>query len=361
MDVMESLINGSVLIVHQLHQGKHQYEVENVVQYQKSSGPKQMMRRGDKLVQINGTDLQDYTPKELAQAIAEGCPKLTVHKQGSQSKKQHKDQLCSVEDALHPVSKERALLQFSMEMLREEDLQESESGSRNDAEDNDICPVEDEEKKQDNDLLVVTMNKTSISVIRGRGCDAGSACRGCPGTGCSFSDIVMVSESSTVTLVSRGGGSFKHLKSLDTPIEHVASNKYLRGICSQKTLYASPHPEKMTIYYYKSTCLTPYFPVVLNFTGSDCFLRCSKRGEQVLLQVETCDKQRLRSISMNDETTLSYVFYMKTDPTSQRRFESALYRGWYIQIVTSDATDSVKMAELQEPRECQPFLFIIQT
>ncbi|XP_054627979.1 interleukin-1 family member A isoform X2 [Dunckerocampus dactyliophorus] len=320
-----------------------------------------MMRRGDKLVQINGTDLQDFTPKELAQAIAEGRPMLTVHKPGNAGKKEHNDQLCSMEDVLQPVSKECTLLHFSMEMLREEDLQERESGSRDDGEDNDIFPVKDEENTQDSDLLVVTMTKTRINVIRGRGCDAGSACCGCHGTGCSFNDIVMVSDSSTVTLVSRGGGTFKHLKSLDTPIEHVASNKYLRGICSQKTLYASPHPEKMTIYYYKSTCLMQHFPVVLNFTGSDCFLRCSKRGEQVLLQVETCDKQRLRSISMNDETTLSYVFYMKSDHTNQRKFESALYRGWYIQIATSDSTDSVKMAELQERRESQPFLFIIQT
>ncbi|XP_072770928.1 pirin isoform X3 [Nerophis lumbriciformis] len=345
----ESVINGSVLIVHQLQQGKHQYQVENVVQYQKSSSAKPMISRGDKLVQINGSDLQDFTPEALAQTIAEGRPMLTVHKAGAQ-----KPLHCSEEDVLHPVSKEQTVLQFSMRMLREEDAHGGEGGGG--------CPVGDDDKRG-GDLLVVSMTKTSISVIRGRGCEAGSACKGCHGTGCTLNDVVMVSESSTVTLVSRGSGTLKQQMTLDTPIEHVASHKYLRGICSQKTLYASANPallssEKMTIYYYKSTCPEPKYPVVLNFTGTDCFLRCAKKGEQVLLQVEACEKRKLKSISLKDDIIMSYVFYMKSDVTKQRQFESAVYPGWFIQVCSSDA---VQVAQLPERPQPEPFLFIIQT
>lgn len=34
------------------------------------------LRKGDKLMQINGADLQDLTPEELAQMLAEGSPML---------------------------------------------------------------------------------------------------------------------------------------------------------------------------------------------------------------------------------------------------------------------------------------------
>uniref|UniRef100_A0A3Q2YF55 Interleukin-1 beta n=1 Tax=Hippocampus comes TaxID=109280 RepID=A0A3Q2YF55_HIPCM len=358
----ETSIN--VLIVHQLHEGKHRYEVKNVVKHRNSSGGKHIIRRGDTLVQINGTDLQDLPPDQLAQAIAKGQPMLTVHKSGR--KKEHFKQLCSMENVLHPISKEATVLEFSMEMVREEVLQQNESGLRGDKEEygdaeNNLCPAEDEEKKRESNLLVVTMTETSFSVLRGRGCDSGSDCRGCHGTGCTLNDIVIVAKSSKVTLVSRGGGTFKQMMALNTAVEHVASHKYLRGLCSQKTLYVSPQPEKMTIYCYKSTYLDQNYPVVLNFSDSDCFLKCAKKEERVLLQVEAVDKKMMKSISMNDETKLCFVFYMKSDSTKQRTFESALYRGWYMQIASSASTDSVEMAKSDGHQGPQSFLFIIQT
>lgn len=39
-----SLVNGGVLIVHQSCDGKHHYEVENVVKYKKESGKKMFVR-----------------------------------------------------------------------------------------------------------------------------------------------------------------------------------------------------------------------------------------------------------------------------------------------------------------------------
>lgn len=147
--------------------------------------------------------------------------------------------------------------------------------------------------------------------------------------------------------VPRGSGSFKQEKHSNVSIEHVASHQYLRGLCSQKSIYTSPNPglsfratcsnmeltnhrnhlndinhrwgffslfiiaqkiwsiggidfwnslffyfvfsEKITIYSYKSSGWDRFsreMPVVLNFTESNCFLRCCKEGERVLLQVE---------------------------------------------------------------------------
>ncbi|XP_026175951.1 uncharacterized protein LOC113138041 isoform X2 [Mastacembelus armatus] len=296
MDLKNTQVMGGVLIVHQVHDGKHHYEVENVVKDKTNSG-KMFVRRGDKLMQINGMDLQSITPEELAQMLAEGNPMLTVHKVDRME--ECKEQSSPSEATLHPFSKESITLNFSMEMMREEDLEENEDkqeaeGREDGVSDEDVCQAEDEENGEDNGLLIVAMNKTSISVVKGRGCDS-SSCQGCHGSGCTFNNIVMVTESSTVTLVPRGSTCFRQEKLLNASIEHVASHHYLRAICPQKTLYASPNPEKITIYHYKSNSMDTFFrgmPVVLNFSESNCFLRCCKEGERVLLRVEVTDQDR---------------------------------------------------------------------
>lgn len=40
----DSVVNGGVLIEHQIHEGKHQYEVKDVVKYKKGSGGKAFAR-----------------------------------------------------------------------------------------------------------------------------------------------------------------------------------------------------------------------------------------------------------------------------------------------------------------------------
>ncbi|KAM7424396.1 hypothetical protein PAMA_000644 [Pampus argenteus] len=244
MDLKDSLVKGSVLISHQIQEGKHHYEVENVVKYKKACGGKPFVR-GDKLMQINGMDLQALTPDELAQMLAQGNPMLTVHK--SCIMKEPTEQPSSAEDVLYPFSAEATLISFSMEMRREEDQEESKGSQEGEVSEDGgteehVCQTDDEADKKEKDLLIVSMTKTSISVVRGRGCENGSTCHGCNGTGCTFNEVVMVAESSTVTLVPRGGGSFRHEKTLDVFVEHVPSHQYLRGICSQKTLYVSPNP-----------------------------------------------------------------------------------------------------------------------
>ncbi|KAM9367007.1 uncharacterized protein ABDE67_005761 [Symphorus nematophorus] len=292
--------------------------------------------------------------------LAKGSPMLTVHKAGRV--KGPTGPPSPAEETLYPVSKDSILLSFSMTMRREEDLDKNGVGQEGDGSEDagieeDVCKAENEER----DLLIVSMTKTSISVVSGRGCDDESSCQGCHGTGCTLNDVVVVSETTEVTLISRGSGSFKQQKKANVAIEHVATHRYLRGLCSQRAVYTSPNPEKITIYSYKSSITDRReqgIPVVLNFTGSNCFLRCCRDGDKVALQVETCEKQRLKRISTSDESALSFVFYMRAEDRSKhRKFESALHLGWFIQIVN---TDYVEMATLEGSMEDMPFLFIIQ-
>ncbi|KAM7015206.1 uncharacterized protein LKV04_014845 isoform 2-T2 [Tautogolabrus adspersus] len=311
-------------------------------------------------MQINGVDLQGLTPEELAQMLAEGNPMLTIHKPGTM--KEHTPQSFPAEDTLRPISKENTVLSFRMEMKREEDLEKNKAGheeeDKGDGSEEEDCHAENGQNGKGGDLLVISMVKTTISVVRGRGCDMSSPCGGCQGTGCTYNDVVVVSETREVVLVPRGGG-FKQLKQANYTIRHAASQQYLRGLCMQNTVFASPNPEKITIYTYKTTYISWFSkgkPVVLNFTGSNCFLRCCKEGDQVLLRAETCEKQRLKQISRSDESALSFVFFMKSD-SSLLKFESALHSGWFIQIVNSQ---SVKMATLDGGSEDHSFFFIIQ-
>lgn len=97
------------------------------------------------------------------------------------------------EETLHCTSKEvTQKLRFIMEMKREE----NEAGGRNGS------PAQggSEESGEERDLLIVTMEKTSISVVKGRGCESGDLCPQCYGTGCLVNNVVMVSESSTVKI-----------------------------------------------------------------------------------------------------------------------------------------------------------------
>lgn len=90
-------------------------------------------------------------------------------------------------------------------MRRAEDLQQNEVGQEAEREEDgakeeDVCQPENKENGEWGDLLIISMKKTRISVVNGRGCDIRSPCQGCNGTGCTFNDVVMVSESSEVML-----------------------------------------------------------------------------------------------------------------------------------------------------------------
>lgn len=362
MDLPESVALGGMLIVHKLQEGKHEYQVENVVRCRKSSGETPFARKGDRLVQVNDTDLQDLTPEELAQLIAEGNPKLTIHK-SCKDKESSVQAASEGEDVFYPVSKTAALLTFDMEMTREDEQREDESarqeGGPGEAAEEELCSGQREDRGVEQDLFIVSMMKTRISVLRARCGDGSCGCVGCPEENCSLNDVIVVSESSKVTLVSRGSESFRLQKLSEKSIQHFSSKFYIRGLCSptHTSVYASPNPESITIYYYKSREECPFrgMPVVLNFTGSNCYLRCLKGGH---LKVDTSTKQNLQKISKSDPDTLSFLFYMKSDLTGQRKFESALYGGWFIRILDTKLVD---VAAWSPPMEEKSFLFIIQS
>lgn len=210
------------------------------------------------------------------------------------------------------------------------------------------------------------MTNTTISVIRGRGCKPGTMCHDCGGTECTFNDVVVVA--SKVTLVARGGGeSFKKLSDRkNISIEHCMSHFYMRstvsnGRANRRFPYMSPNPEMMTIYYYATDSVEGQFkgmPVVLNFSDSNCYLRCSREGGVVSMRVETCDKQQLKMIAPHDQDTLCFLFYMKAASKSNLlRFESAAFPGWFLH--TSSQRAQVKRMEKGEEEE-PAFIFIIK-
>lgn len=348
------MVDGGVLIVHQLHDGKHQYQVKSVLKPQKKKGEKFFLRRGDTLRLLNGTELEDVPPSELAEMLSKGSPKLTVHKALRKKEPVVVDR--SDKDVMVPVSKTEMTLCFSDEMIREDGLEEDRGDSHYE---DDVCTEEEQ-----SDFLLVSMTKTTVNVVAGRSCDPKTPCHECKLT-CEYSDIVMVTESSTVTLVPRGGGvTFRHLRTKEAVVEHRTTAKYIHPMCAQKRVYVSPNyppqNERITIYYYKSSDTSiKGVPVVLNFSGSDCFLRCCMIEGRIQLQTELCEKQRLRSISSSDQQSLAYVFFMRSEPSRNTSFESALHRGWFIQV--SESNNEVDVVETAGSEEQHSFYIWIQT
>lgn len=91
-----------------------------------------------------------------------------------------------------------------------------------------------------------------------------------------------------------------------------------------------------------------------------CFIIIIIRCLNYTILLQTYDKQKLRQITKTDERALSFVFYMKSDRSKHMRFESALYSGWFIQIVNVNADCQVKMATKEECKDDPSFIFIIQ-
>ncbi|RVE74335.1 hypothetical protein OJAV_G00021040 [Oryzias javanicus] len=344
MDLQGSFIDGGVFISHHLCEGKHQYKVEKVVKSKNGREEKMFVRTGDNLIEVNGVGLDNFTPEDLARSLSERNSRLTVQKTTKQEEQVEEEPPQG--EVLIPVSKDSTVMSFSWKMKREEELEQNQNTEHE--------VFEDVETR---DLLVIKMKKTTVSVMIGRGCPSGS--HGLNGTSCAVNDIVLMAESSQVTLVPRGGGMFRLEKLSEVFIEHKPSHRYLKRICSKTDIYTSPNPEKVTIYYYKSNIMEKIYrgmPVVLNFTDSNCFLKCCKEGDNVVLQIETSEKNRLQQISKSDDSALAFVFYMIADRTKQRKFESALYEGWFICVQENTKAEVEPLNDMKE----ELFLFIIQ-
>ncbi|XP_078800431.1 uncharacterized protein LOC144990948 isoform X1 [Oryzias latipes] len=347
MDRQQSFPDGGVFISHHLCEGKHQYKVEKVVKSKNGRGGKMFgsFSKGDNLMEMNGVGLDNFTPEDLAHSLSEGNSKLKVHTATKQ--KEQVEEEPPQGEVFVSVSQDFTMMSFSWKMKRGEELEQNQNTE------NEV--FQDVEMR---DLLVINMKKTSISVVIARGCSNMSHGVNCTDTKCTIKEIVLVAEASTVTFVPQGG-SIRLEKLGEVFIEHKPSHRYLKRICSKTGLYTSPNPEKITIRYYKSNSVDkPYrgMPVVLNFTDTNCFLKCCKTEDGMILQIETCEKGRLQQISKSDESTLAFVFYMKADRTKLRTFESALYGGWFICV---QENTKVGMEPLDKMKE-ELFFFIIQ-
>ncbi|KAK7912941.1 hypothetical protein WMY93_013152 [Mugilogobius chulae] len=248
-------VEGGVVIVHQVIDGKHQ--------------------RGDRLRLVNDTELHEVDPEQLATILTEGTPKLTVHK--TIRKKEPVMEKPLDEDVLVPFSKEERVLSFSQLIRREEEPGQDEPRGEED-----VC----EEQQEQSDFLVVSMKKTTISVIKGRSCDPTHPCHECQESKCLYDEVVMVTESSSVTLVPRGSASFKCLKSNEAQVEHRVTERFISSLCELKKS-TRRRRQRITIYYYKSNKRTQAMPVVLNFSDSKCFLKCCQNEGE-----ESCFKLR---------------------------------------------------------------------
>lgn len=136
----------------------------------------------------------------------------TVHK--SSTKKEPEEQAAyEGGDIFFPVSKTNALLIFNMKMCQEdgwvEDGGESHGGSSGEASESEekFCSAQTEENGVAGELFIVSMEKTTISVLKARGGDDGCGCSGCLEGNCIVNDVIVVAESSRVTL---GEFGFSH-------------------------------------------------------------------------------------------------------------------------------------------------------
>ncbi|KAJ3592956.1 hypothetical protein NHX12_005294 [Muraenolepis orangiensis] len=344
MDAEGPFMEGGVKINHAFLEGEHHYQVTGVCIGRRRRGEPLFARKGDVLTLINGAQLNNVPPEELARLLTEGNPKLTVHQA---ARKKYLDHGLPGKDALQPFKKEPAVLYFSMEMRREEDLGQGKGGVEEEEEGGNVeegdegnqgeegaGPVEKEpgagQEAGCGGLLVVKLTNTSITVIKGRGCQDGCPSRDCQGTGCTFNEVVMVTNSSTVTLVPGDTCSFMMYKEMaNVSLENVTSQQYLRNLFIENRPFAD-----------------------------------ADSGESLLSRVafSTCDKERLKLFYMQDEAAVAFLFYMRGYASRERTFESVLCPGWFINMLGEETVqvDQPPHPHAQNRQKESSFFFFIQ-
>ncbi|GAA6092608.1 uncharacterized protein LOC113656971 [Tachysurus ichikawai] len=89
--------------------------------------------------------------------------------------------------------------------------------------------------------------------------------------------------------------------------------------------------ERMTIFYYKSKIEgLNGLPVVLKFSDSDHFLKCTEKNGKAVLTIECSEHDKLKTICKSDKTTWPFVFLFSTTKENFCHFESAACSGWFI-------------------------------
>uniref|UniRef100_A0A8B9H926 Interleukin-1 n=1 Tax=Astyanax mexicanus TaxID=7994 RepID=A0A8B9H926_ASTMX len=238
-------------------------------------------------------------------------------------------------DSIHVFRKEELTLNFKLEMVREECLEAEEE--------NEIEPEWESDDMEDKELVMVSMTETNVAVVRGRGCDLENPCNNCGINGCNVSEVFMEAKNRDVT-----SG-----KSMHSTISNSTANALLSH-CVSVSFRIICLSENVTIYYYQSDITEDgkiSYPVVLNLTGTNKFLKCTRNNEEVILTTE----DKLKDICKDNPATWPFVFFMKTEDVNNRLFESAENRGWFIRTVNEQGFLWVN--KIDESKE--PFYFLI--
>ncbi|MGH0164711.1 UNVERIFIED_CONTAM: hypothetical protein FKN15_047478 [Acipenser sinensis] len=104
--------------------------------------------------------------------------------------------------AYQPYFKEMVVMNISMEMEREDKTEEEETAGTSDDKDTGASDPVDEGRCEAEDLLVVSLSETSVTIVRGRGHERppGTRCSTCHSKNCNLHDAVVLSKASTLTL-----------------------------------------------------------------------------------------------------------------------------------------------------------------
>ncbi|KAK9966678.1 hypothetical protein ABG768_003775 [Culter alburnus] len=312
-----SPVSGGVTLIHTECEGKHSYEVKGFLNQNKGM----FTSKGDKLLMINNTNVEDLTPKAFADLLVEGPPLLTIHHPCIT-----KTEECESEE-LRVNKKEPTVISFSLMMVRESELEAcADQEPEKEWEDWDI----EDDCCNDGNLLIVSMADTSFSMVVARGCDPDNPCNNCGKTNCQFNEVVVLPTKTEIT-----SNSSKNLQKLNEMnnlfMKSFIGEKYVSACLSKHRIYLNnTMSEPITIYSYAKKNY-PGFPVVLNFTNTENFFSCTtKQDNTKILTVVQYRKNDLKTICPDDPQKWSLVFYMSAGLDNNRRFESALHRGWFI-------------------------------
>uniref|UniRef100_A0A8C1I957 Interleukin-1 beta n=1 Tax=Cyprinus carpio TaxID=7962 RepID=A0A8C1I957_CYPCA len=352
-----NLVSGGVMLLHTESEGKHSYEVKGFLNYNKGTFARWdylsiylsvclsvylsiylsiylsklsgclfihlyllLFSNGDKLIMINNKYMEDLTPRAFAELLVEGSPSLTIH----HSPKRKTEECESEEISVH--TKEPTVMRFSLMMVREEDLEATGVEPSPEWESEDI----EDDCFSDDNLLLVSMAGTRFSMVVPRGCDPVNPCNCCGGMNCQFNEVVVLPATAEITF-----NSSRILKRVNEQtnviLKSVLMGKYVTPE-NQWMFLRDTMSAKITLYYYTATMGREGVPVVLNFTGTENFFCCTtKQGEdKKILTLVSHNKKDLINICPGDQEKWPLVFYMSSDGDNIRRFESALYKGWFI-------------------------------
>ncbi|XP_051957785.1 uncharacterized protein LOC127626207 isoform X1 [Xyrauchen texanus] len=342
-----SLVSGGVTLLHTESEGKHSYEVKNFLNYNNGI----FVRNGDTVLMLNGKDTEGLCPDEVAEILSEGSPLLTIHHPC-------KVQTECTSEEIRVYKKEPTVISFSLMMVKEEDLgtggHQETPHPEEELEDTDIK----DDCFSDEEFLLVSFGDTSFSMVVSRGSDADNPCHNCGETDCQFNEVVVMPETAEI--------AFNRSRIVRMMKER--SNLFLKSYIKGK--YVTPSREQIflkdtmsapiTIYYYMVNILDSNagVPVVLNFTGTNNFFRCTTEQDKKTLKVESYTKSELKNICADDPEKWSFVFYMTSEKDSLRRFESALHRGWFIHIQNVCDSNEVDMDERENDKSNMFFIII---